>query len=102
MVLLRMLGSHLAPSDEGAGERSETEGEKKVAFTCSFTTSLPPSRAKPCHLPRQREARIVETPTFVKEPLFYREAWAFKFIIKLIIFTLILAFNNMSDNYNLT
>ena len=31
-VLLQKLGSHLAPSDEGAGERSETEGEKKLRF----------------------------------------------------------------------
>ena len=31
-VLLQKLGSHLAPSDEGAGERSETEGEKKLHF----------------------------------------------------------------------
>ena len=32
LVLLQKLGSHLAPSDEGAGERSETEGEKKLRF----------------------------------------------------------------------
>ena len=42
-VLLQKLGSHLAPSDEVAGERSETEGEKKLRF-CSFTPSLPSSR----------------------------------------------------------
>ena len=31
-VLLQKSGSHLAPSDEGAGECSETEGEKKLHF----------------------------------------------------------------------
>ena len=42
----------LAPSDEGAVERSETEGEINKA--CQYIT-LPPSRLTPCHLPRQRE-----------------------------------------------
>ena len=72
LVLLQNWGSHLAPSDEGAGERSETEGEKKLRFLYLYTFS-PSVTAKPCHLPRQREARIVEIPTFRIEPFFLRE-----------------------------
>ena len=42
----------LAPSDEGAVERSETEGEINKEYQY---ISLPPSLLTPCHLPRQRE-----------------------------------------------
>ena len=87
MVLLQKLGSHLAPSDEGAGERSETEGEKKLHFLVVLhLLSLRHGKAAPplnCRFgrcccfatvstghphPRQREARIVETPTLEIEP----------------------------------
>ena len=45
-----------APSDEGAGERSETGGEKN--FALSRWLSLPPSFAYgKIHLPRQREEK---------------------------------------------
>jgi len=46
----------LAPSDEGAVERSETEGEINKEYQY---ISLPPSRLTPCHLPRQREVLAV-------------------------------------------
>ena len=68
--------------------------ERKSCVFCSFTPSLPPSRQSRATSqlpfrsvllslrleiatgnphPRQREARIVETPTFRIEPLFLRE-----------------------------
>ena len=81
----------MAPSDEGAGERSETEGEKKLHFLVALHLlslrhgkAVPPSRLPTRSVllslrleiaagnphPRQREARIVETPTFRIEPKF--------------------------------
>ena len=40
MVLLQKLGCRLAPSDEGAVERSETEGEKSQSIDKSQTVHL--------------------------------------------------------------
>ena len=57
IVYLTIAARHiLAPSDEGAVERSETEGEINKEYQY---ISLPPSRLTPCHLPRQREVLAV-------------------------------------------
>ena len=88
-VLLQKLGSHLAPSDEGDSSRCEEMSrsdrgdrrrqrlaskarlrERKSCIFLQLYTFSPSVTAKPCHLPRQREARIVETPTFRIEPFF--------------------------------
>ena len=66
---MQKLGYHLAPSDEGAGERSETEGEKKLSFLVALLLLSLRLLPRKIHLPRQREARIVLTPTFKIEPL---------------------------------
>ena len=48
MVLLQKLGHRLAPSDEGAVERSETEGEKSQSIYLSlFFLSLRHGKAVP-------------------------------------------------------
>ena len=49
----------LAPSDEGAVEQSETEGEKRLRFYAVSFLSLRLFAYAKSHLPRQREARAV-------------------------------------------
>ena len=66
----------MAPSDEGAVERSETEGEKRLRFYAVIFLSLRLFAYAKSHLPRQREARALgadsslQTPICFLQPLF--------------------------------
>ena len=65
---LKKLGCGLAPSDEGAVEQSETEGEKGLRFYAVLFLSLRLFAYAKSHLPRQREAISVKIQTLGIKP----------------------------------
>ena len=61
---------YLAPSDEGAVEQSETEGEKRLRFYATSFLSLRLFAYAKSHLPRQREAGVVAKASSLQTPIY--------------------------------